>query len=170
MDDVQLLLERIQKNVVAEAEQKFADETFQHLRFSLRKGRMRGADAAACVTKSSGEAMEIYLKFDRNRVQSASYLTDGDSTASMCGSCVTEMAIGKTVREMMNLRVSDVIKRIARNGSGVEQSALLAIEGLHKALENYRYIKGDKPPVPIKKSKPQFIAVGRSTTHSQYPH
>ena len=35
MDDVQLLLERIQKNVVAEAEQKFADETFQHLRFSL---------------------------------------------------------------------------------------------------------------------------------------
>lgn len=170
MDDVQMLLERIRNNVVAEAEQKFADEAFQHLRFSIRKGRMLDADATACVTKSGGDMMEIYLKFDNNRVQRAKYLTDGDSAASMCGSCVTEMAIGKTVREMMNLRACDVIKRIGRNGSGIEQCALLAIEGLHKALENYSYSMVDKAPVKIKKSKPQFIAVGRSANNSQYPH
>jgi|GEM_PF-5557773 len=170
MDDVQTLLERIRKNVVAEAEQKFADETFQHLRFSLRKGRMQDADATACVTKSGGEMMEIYLKFENNRVRTATYLTDGDNAASMCGSCVTEMAIGKTVREMMNLRPCDVIKRIGRNGSGLEQCALLAIEGLHKALENYSSARGGNTTVPVKKSKPQFIAVGRSANHSQYPH
>lgn len=169
MDDVQALIERIRSNVLAEAEQKFADETFQHLRYSLHNGRMRDADAVAFIAGNDGNCMEIYLKFRDNRVQKASYISDGGGVSCLCGSCAAELAIGKTTEQLLQIKASEVLKRVQRSGEGIEKSALLAVEALHKAVENYWIVK--KGNTTRKKTcTTRFIAVGRGTSYMQHSH
>lgn len=170
MDDVQALLEKIRRNILAEAEQKLADETFQHLRHSLHEGRMKGADGGACVTGESGNCMEMYLKFHNGRVEKASYISDGGGVSCLCGSCTADMAIGKTTTEVLRIKPSDVLKRVQRNGEGVEKLALLAVEALHKAVENYWITTHGNGALKKQTSRPRFVAVGRGTSHMQHSH
>ena len=167
MDEVQALIERIRRNVVAEAEQKFADETFKHLRHSLYNCRMRDADGIACLTGEGGESMELYLKFRDNRVADASYITDGSSSSCLCGSCTAELAIGKTTEELLEIQASEVINRVGRSGGGIEKCALLAVTALHQAVENHWLKKGNRIS-KTKFRKTRFIAVGKGSSHMQY--
>jgi NifU-like protein involved in Fe-S cluster formation len=170
MDDLQALFEGIRKSIVAEAEQKFADETFQHLRYLRYSGRMRNPDAMASITRSGGDSMEMYLKFYNGQVCRASYLTDGDGLTCLCGSSGAELAIGKTARELMELKATDVVKRIGRSGEGIEQRAMLAVEALHKAAENFLLTRTENYSPRKKSLKPRFIAAGRNGTNTQYCH
>lgn len=170
MDDVQALIERIRKNILAEAEQKLADEAFQHLRYSLHNGRMQKADGFACIAGDGGNCMEIYLKFRDDRVEKASYVSDGGGVSCLCGSCVAELAIGKTTRQLMQLKASDVLKRVQRSGEGVEKAALLAVETLHRAVEHYWVMKNGNSASRKTIRKTRFIAVGKGTSHMQHSH
>ncbi|SHO48590.1 iron-sulfur cluster assembly scaffold protein [Desulfopila aestuarii] len=170
MDDVQALMEKIRKNILAEAEQKLADEAFQHLRNCLHKGRMKDADGQACVAGENANCMEMYLKFCDNRVDKAKYVSDGDGISCLCGSCTADMAIGKTTAELLRIKPSDVLKRVQRSGEGVEKQALLAVEALHKAVENYWIAKHGNGALHKLNRKPRFVAVGRGTSYMQYSH
>lgn len=169
MDDLQELIEKIRRNVVAEQEQKFADETFQYLRYSIHNGRMRNADTFACLTGENGESMEVYLRFRKNGVEEASYVTDGGPASCLCGSCVAELSIGKTPRQLLEMSAADVLKRVQRAGEGVETSAVLVVETLHKAVEKHWITNNTDSDLPKKKSRnTQFIAVGQGYNHMQY--
>ena len=170
MDDVQALIEKIRKTIVAEAEQKLADETFQHLRHSLHCGRMKDADGCGCVTGESGVTMEMYLKFYKGRVERASYISDGGGVSCLCGSCGADLAIGKTTNELLRLKPSDLLQRVQRSGEGVEKQALLAVEAIHKAVEKYWVSKHGSGGPSLQRRQPRFVAVGRSTSHMQYSH
>jgi NifU-like protein involved in Fe-S cluster formation len=171
MDDLQALIERIRKNVLDEAEQRLADETFQHLRHALHNGRMRDADGTAAVLGDGGNCMEMYLKFRDNRVEKASYVSDGGSVSCLCGSSTAELAIGKTLNELLQIKASDVLKRVQRSGEGIEKFAILAVEALHKAVENYWMLKnGDATTTRKRKRQTRFVAVGRGTSYMQHSH
>lgn len=170
MDDVQALIERIRKNVLDEAEQRLADETFQYLRHALHNGRMRDADGLATVLGDGGNCMEVYLKFRDNRVEKASYVSDGGSASCLCGSSTAELAIGKTLHELLQIKASDVLKRVQRSGEGIEKFAILAVETLHKAVENYWMLKNGNANTRKLKRQTRFVAVGRGTSHMQHSH
>lgn len=170
MDDVQALIEKIRENILAEAERKFADEAFQYLRHSLHNGRMKNADGFSCVTGGNGNCMEIYLKFSGSRVDRAKYVSDGGGLSCLCGSCTADMAIGKTTTELLQIKPSDVLKRVQRNGEGVEKQALLAVEALRKAVENYWVATHGRGALQKANRKPRFVAVGRGTSYMQHSH
>ncbi len=170
MDDVQALIEKIRKNILAEAEQKLADETFLHLRRALHNGRIKNAEGIACIIGENGTCMEMYLKFHDNRVEKASYISDGDGVSCLCGSCTAELAIGKTSSELMRMRPSDILKRVQRNGESAEKHALLAVEALHKAVENYWVLQHGSDALRMQNRRPRFVAVGRGTSYMQYSH
>ncbi|MFV0436688.1 MAG: iron-sulfur cluster assembly scaffold protein [Desulfopila sp.] len=170
MDEVQALIERIRKSVLAEAEQKFADETFQQLRHSLHNGRMRDADGFASVVADNGTCMEVYLKFVGNRVDGASYVSDGCSLTCLCGSCLADMAIGKTPVELLRIGVTDLLKRVQRSGEGIEGWALLTVEALHKAVERYWVARHGQGALQKLQRRPRFVAVGRGTSYRQHSH
>lgn len=170
MDDVQALIEKIRRTILAEAEQKLADESFQHLRHSLHCGRMKDADGGACVAGESGIVMEMYLKFYNGRVERASYVSDGGGASCLCGSNTAELAIGKTPKELLALKPSDVLKRVQRSGEGVEKQAMLAVESLHKAVESYWIARNGKGLNALQRRQPRFVAVGRGTSYMQHSH
>lgn len=168
MDELGNLIEGIRRKVIAEAEQKFADETFLHLRCSLNNARMMEADVAVCVKGECGYSMEIYLKFRNEYVEEASYLTDADAQARFCGSCATELAIGKTCLQIMRLTVADVLKRVGRSGKDAEGYALFALSALQKAVRDYRSGKQDMTLNKTYTKNARFIAAGKNSPHLQY--
>ena len=170
MDDVQALIERIRSTILAEAEQKLADEAFVNLRHSAHIGRMKDADGVACVTGANGNCMEMYLKFEHDRVVRAKYISDGDSASCLCGSCTAVMAIGQDVAGLLRIKPSDVQKRVQRSGAGIEKQVMLAVLALHKAVENYWVARHGQGGRRKKKPVPRFIAVGRGTSYMQHSH
>lgn len=168
MEEVGNLIERIRRRVIAEAEQKFADETFQHLRCSQNNARMSNADAATCMTSESGSSMEIYLKFRNNYVEEATYLTDADARVRFCASCVTDLAIGKTCSQIMKLSISDVLKRVGRSGMDAEKCVLFALSTLQKAAREYRLSKYGEVIGKSDAEAANFIVAGTNSPHLQH--
>ncbi len=167
MDDVEELILGIRKRVLEEAQKKFADETFQQLRYSLFNGRLSEPDGVASLAGDSGECMEMYLKFKNDRVQKASYLSDGDRATCLFGSYAAELAIGRNCSELLQITALDLIKRADMRGAGLEKWALLAVTALHKAAENYWLQRGGGTTVRKVPLRPRFVAVGAGR-HMQY--
>ena len=168
MEEAGNLIENIRRKVIAEAERKFADETFQHLRCSLNNARMRNADAAACLQGESGHSMEIYLKFRNGYVEEATYLTDADAHVRLCGACAAGLAIGKTCSQIMNISITDVLQRVGRSGVNVEKCALFALSALQKAVREYRFSKCDPVPNMTIAATKRVIVAGNNSAHLQY--
>ncbi len=168
MEEMGSLIIRIREKVIAEAEQKFADETFQHLRCSLNNARMADAHASTCVTGECGSSMEIYLKFRNDYIEEATYVTDADAGARMCGSCATELAIGKTCSQIMKLSIKDVLQRVGRSGTDAEKCALFALSALQKAVKDYRPQNGGAPSEKKTVESVNYFIAGYNSYHLKY--
>lgn len=160
MEDIGSLIERLRKQVIVEADQRFADESFQHLRCSLYNERMRDADVSACMSGECGCSMEIYLKFRKGTVEKATYMTDGEHYVRLCGSCVADLATGKSGSQILKLTAGDVLNRLGRQGLEVERCALLALSALHKAASSYCIDTGNSAEPTVSAGKQLFISVG----------
>lgn len=168
MEEVGNLIEGIRKKVIAEAEQKFADETFQHLRCSLNNARMPDAHASTCFTGECGYSMEIYLKFRNDYVEEATYLTDADARARICGACATELARGKTCSQIMRISIADVLQRVGRSGQEGEKCALFALTALQKAVQEYKFRSCGSVPKKTVAQTMNFIVAGNNSPHLNY--
>lgn len=81
--------------------------------------------------------MEIFLKFEDNRVEKASYLTDGCGSSALCGSFTAELAHGKSPEELFELSPDDILETIGTFPEKDEHCAKLSILTLHEALNVY---------------------------------
>lgn len=168
MDDLGQLLETIRKKAIAEVEQKIADETFQHLRYAKYNARMQEADAQSCIASSCGHSMEIYLKFKDDRVEKASYVTDGEGAARLCGSSAADLSMGKSCSEIMKLTPADVLQRAGRKNSREEKCAVFALTALHKAARQYLFLKKGLTAETDVTSNTRFLPMGKVSAHLNF--
>ncbi len=77
------------------------------------------------------------IKVEGERIADFKFLMSGCPAAIATSSIATEIAIGKTIREAMALTDNDVI--VAAGGIPARKAhcSLLAIRGLHQAIQNY---------------------------------
>lgn len=100
-------------------------------------GPIDNPDAFACLTGRCGDTMEIYLNFDEDRVEKATYMTDGCASSNMCGSFAAEMAIGRNPDEIAEVTGDAIVRKIGRLPEHDEHCAFLAAETLQAALDDY---------------------------------
>jgi nitrogen fixation NifU-like protein len=81
--------------------------------------------------------MEIFLKFDKDRVKDASYLTDGCGSSNLCGSFAVELSFGKTPDELLDITGEAIIERLGKSLAIEEHCAYLAAETLQEALNDF---------------------------------
>lgn len=136
-DRYNALIDKLQQQIYDEARETFGEATFERWRNPKYVGRMANADVSTRVTCSCGDTMEIYLKFDGNRVIDASYVTNGCGSISVCGSFASEMAIGKYPDEIAGIDGHAVLAKLGRLPKDEEHCAFLAAETLQVALHNY---------------------------------
>ncbi len=102
-------------------------------------GEIEDPDAVATVgDPTCGDFIRVYLKVEDGKISAFKFLTQGCPGAISTSSIATELAIGKSLDEALQLTDNDVIKAAGGIPARKAHCSLLAIRGLHKAIAHYR--------------------------------
>ncbi len=137
MENFDEFVNNLQEQIFDEAREVFGEKGFNRWRNPINNGRMEDADAQSRLKGECGDTMEIYLKFENNRVKQASYFTDGCASSSLSGSFAAEMALGKDPDQLTEITGESVLEKIGRLPEEDRHCAFLAAGTLQKALSNY---------------------------------
>lgn len=120
---------------ILECEQAlFSARVLAEARQPRNLGIMDGSDGYGLVFGPCGDTMEISLRLNGERIERATFMTDGCGPTVACGSMVTGMVLGKSLAEAAALEAAEVI--IALDGLPAEHvhCATLAVNTLHQAI------------------------------------
>lgn len=81
-----------------------------------------------------GDRLRLSLAVYDDRIEAARFLAYGCPPTLVCGSVLTELIIGKTVAEALNLTRMDVLNAVGGLPSRKHHAAALAIEALNAAV------------------------------------
>ena len=143
-DDLDTFLDNLQEEIFDEAKEAFGEAGFERWRNPKYNGRMESFDTSACIKGECGDTMEMFLKFEGDCVKSASYITDGCASSTICGSITAEMSIGKDPDELTEITGDAVLKKIGRFPEEDKHCAFLASETLQEALRCFMIRKTKK--------------------------
>lgn len=111
-----------------------------HLAHPRNAGELPEANAVAEESNPvCGDRMRLALAVHDNRIEAARYLAYGCPPTLVCGSVLTELIIGKTVAEALNLTRSDLLNAVGGLPSRKHHAAALAIEALNAAVRQLRF-------------------------------
>ncbi len=88
--------------------------------------------------------MTIYIKVKDDKIEDIKFKTFGCGAAIATSSMVTEMAMGKTIDEAMEITRNDVAENLEGLPPVKMHCSNLAADALHAAIDNYREKKGEK--------------------------
>ena len=101
------------------------------------RGAIPDADTFAKVTGPCGDTIEIYFKIKNERIEQASYLTNGCPNSAACASVGAELAEGKTLDEAYDLMYEDIIRSLKGLPNEGQHCAKLVIQTIRKAINHY---------------------------------
>jgi nitrogen fixation NifU-like protein len=117
----------------------YNETLIDHFMHPRNVGEIENSDAMAVVgDPTCGDFIRVYLKVEDGRISTFKFLTQGCPGAISTSSIATELAIGKTLEEALNLTDNDVIEAAGGIPARKAHCSLLAIKGLHEAILNYR--------------------------------
>ncbi|PIE58633.1 MAG: iron-sulfur cluster assembly scaffold protein [Desulfobulbus propionicus] len=139
MNDAQFnaMVDSIQEKVFQDARDAYGAVGFERWRNPKFNGTMKSADVSGRITGDCGDTMQLFLKFEQDRIVDASYVTDGCASSRICGSFAAEMAIGKTVEQVFDLTGDDLLDHLGQFPKEEVHCAFLAIKTLQEAANQY---------------------------------
>jgi nitrogen fixation NifU-like protein len=130
-------IDDLQDQVFEDARSAFGEKVYQRWRQPLYMLALNNPDGHANLKGGCGDSIEVFLKFENNRVAKASFLTDGCGPSVVCGSYAVEMALGKTAEELLEIDGNVILNELGGLPEENEHCAYLAAESLHAALDDY---------------------------------
>ncbi len=132
----------------------YTDKVMDHFMNPRNVGEIEGASGVGTVGNAKcGDIMRIYLDIDENQVvRDAKFKTFGCGAAIATSSMATELIIGKTVQEALELTNKAVMDALGGLPPVKVHCSLLAEQAVHAALWDYAQknnltIEGLEPPV-----------------------
>ena len=101
-------------------------------------GRMRDPDASGIIHGCCGDTMEIYLRLNVDRIEEARFTTDGRESAVACGSMLTKMLRGMSLKDAGEITPEDLIAALDGLPKAKVHWANLTLNTLRQALDNGR--------------------------------
>lgn len=108
-------------------------------------GALKGANGVGKVGNAScGDIMKVYLKInDEGVIEDAKFKTFGCVAAIASTSVATEMIKGKTIKEALEIKNSDVIEKLGGLPPQKIHCSIMAEEAIRAAVDDY-YKKQEK--------------------------
>ena len=101
-------------------------------------GVIVNADVALPYTGPCGDTCKIYLKInDQNIIDDAKFLYLGCPASAVCGSIVTQIVKGKTLREAEMITEKEVIEKLGGLPGDECHCATLVLTTLYNAIKKY---------------------------------
>jgi nitrogen fixation NifU-like protein len=117
----------------------YTDKVMDHFSNPRNVGEIENADGVGEVGNAScGDIMKIFLKVENNVITDIKFKTFGCGAAIATSSMVTEMALGKTLDEAMELSNAAVAEALDGLPAQKMHCSNLAADALHEAIKNYR--------------------------------
>ena len=132
----------------------YTEQVMDHFMNPRNVGEVEDASGVGTVGNAKcGDIMRIFLDIDENQiVRDAKFKTFGCGAAIATSSMATEMIIGKTVQEALEVTNKAVMEALGGLPPVKVHCSLLAEQAVHAALWDYAQknglvIEGLKPPV-----------------------
>lgn len=136
-DDLDDFVEKMQAQIFEETREAYGEIAFQRWLNPLYMGPMENPDGHARVKGTCGDTMEIFLRFENDRVREASFITDGCGGSAVCGSFAAELAMGRTPDELIEVSGEEILKTLGRFPKDDQHCCFLAADTLQEALNDY---------------------------------
>jgi len=127
----------LQEQIFEETKEAYGEKAFHRWLDPVYMGAIKEPDGYACLTGVCGDTMEIFLRFENDRVEEASFRADGCGSSIVCGSFAAEMSLGKDPDEILEVTAEAILKKLKKLPKEDEHCASLAAETLQEALNDY---------------------------------
>jgi nitrogen fixation NifU-like protein len=124
----------LQEEILKREQALFSAKVIAEARQPHNLGVMDEFDGYGLVFGSCGDTMAIFLRLNGERIEKASFMTDGCGPTVACGSMLTRMVQGKSPAEASAIEAAELI--LALDGLPPEHihCATLAVDTLHQAI------------------------------------
>lgn len=136
-DDFDTFVQDLQEQIYDEARRDYGDVAYERWRHPRYVGALENADGYGRLTGTCGDTMQIYLKFQGDRVSEATFQTDGCGSSTVCGSFAAELALGKTPEELTEITGDTILDILGGLPEEDRHCAFLAAGTLQEALDFY---------------------------------
>ena len=117
----------------------YSDKVWDHFSNPRNVGEIADADGVGEVGNATcGDIMKIYLKIDHDVITDVKFKTFGCGAAIATSSRATEMVMGKTVDEALQITNEMVTESLGGLPPVKLHCSVLAEEALHAAIADYR--------------------------------
>jgi NifU-like protein involved in Fe-S cluster formation len=107
-----------------------------HIANPRNAGELPDANATGEETNPvCGDRLRLSLRVCEGRIEAARFLAYGCPPTLVCGSVLTELIVGKTVEEALQLTRRDLVEAVGGLPARKQHAAALAIEALHSTIE-----------------------------------
>jgi nitrogen fixation NifU-like protein len=136
-EDLDRFVEKLKSQISQEMKAAYGDGAFHRWTNPIHMGSMQDPDAHGSLASACGDVMEIFLRFEAGRVIDAKFRTNGCGTTVVCGSFAAELAVGKTVYELLGIKGEMILDRMGGLPAQERHCADLAAEALKQATMDY---------------------------------
>ena len=124
----------------------YSDKVMDHFKNPRNVGEIECADGIGEVGNPvCGDIMKIFLKIENNVITDAKFKTFGCGAAIASSSMATELVRGKTLEEAWEVSNQAVAEALEGLPPIKMHCSVLAEEGIHKAINDYRVKQGLVP-------------------------
>ncbi|HJH31063.1 MAG TPA: Fe-S cluster assembly scaffold protein NifU [Methanosarcinaceae archaeon] len=117
----------------------YNEKVMDHFSNPRNVGEIEDADGIGEVgNPTCGDMMNIYIKVKDGILTDVKFKTFGCGAAIATSSMITEIAIGKTIEEALEITRNDVAEELGGLPQVKMHCSNLAADGLHAAIEDYR--------------------------------
>ena len=144
----------------------YSDKVMDHFKNPRNVGEIENPDGVGEVGNPvCGDIMKIFLKIENNIITDAKFKTFGCGAAIASSSMATELVRGKTLEEAWEVSNKAVAEALEGLPPIKMHCSVLAEEGIHKAINDYREetraarMGGEEPAFPRPRGRPDLPAL-----------
>ena len=116
----------------------YSEKVMDHFQHPRNVGKMEDANGVGEVGNAKcGDIMRIYLKVKDNVIEDVKFKTFGCGAAIATSSMVTEMVIGKTLEDALEISNQAVAEALGGLPPAKMHCSNLAADALHEAIKDY---------------------------------
>jgi len=117
----------------------YSQKVMDHFRNPRNVGEIENADGVGEVGNPvCGDMMAFYVSVEDGRLKDVKFKTFGCGAAIAVSSMVSEMAIGKTIEEALQITNAAVAQELGGLPANKLHCSNLGADALHKAIQDYQ--------------------------------
>ncbi len=118
---------------------KYSDEVLKRFRNPVNAGKIENPGGVGVVgNRNCGDVMHLYLKVENNVIKDVKFETLGCAAALAFSDLLCDIAKNKTIEQALKITKDELVKELGGVPAPKLHCSLLAVDALHKAIEDFQ--------------------------------